>query len=174
MAAAFELPHLTARDVVELAAAGSLTHPTGALLAPFTATETTVRSQAARARKRQQRAAAKTRIAELPMRDAGERLLHELGDLIEWEMDRIQIERQQGRPVIDEKFRQLVRAIREFTWLAMELDDPRPRPPGAKRNGIRHGGKTRGGLAGPLLRASEEADQAARTPVAVDHSSNGN
>jgi hypothetical protein len=38
MAAAFELPHMTARDVVDLAAAGSLSHPTGARLGPFRTT----------------------------------------------------------------------------------------------------------------------------------------
>jgi hypothetical protein len=50
MAAGFELPHMTARDVVDLAAAGSLTHPPGARLGPFLTTQSTVRTQARRAR----------------------------------------------------------------------------------------------------------------------------
>jgi hypothetical protein len=175
MAAAFELPHLTGRDVVELAAAGLLMHPTGAMLGPFTATQSTVRSEARRARRRREREAANTRLAELPRREAVELLYHQLVDMTEVERDRLQIEQAEERPIRGEPLRQLIRATRELTWLAMELDDPHPQPPGAKRNGIRHGGETRGGLAGQIFRASaEHAHQAPRTPVAIDHDDSRN
>jgi hypothetical protein len=157
LAAAFEQPGVTARDVVELAAAGALTHPSGAMLDPFIATQSTVRSQARRERLRRQRDAANTRLAELPARDALERMRVRLADAIEAELRRIEIEQAQNpdRSVDAEQLRQLTRAVREFTWIPGP-DERRPAPPGAKRDGVRQGGETRGGLAGRILRASEE------------------
>jgi hypothetical protein len=176
MAAAFDQLGHTGKEVVELAAAGALTHPNGATLGPFTATESAVRSEAGRARYRREREAARTRLSELPWRDAVELLRCRLGDMLEREMDRIEIERAQNpdRPIDAEHLRQLGRAVREFQCIPGP-DDPRPPAPGAKRNGVRQGGETRGGLAGPLLRASE---QSARPHIPVadghDHSRNGN
>jgi hypothetical protein len=155
MAAAFERPGVSAGHVVDLAAAGSLTHPTGARLGPFLTTQSTVRTQARRARLRRERVAANTRAAELPPRDAVERMRCELADVIEAELRRIEIEQAQGRPVSGEAMRQVARAIREFCWIPGP-DEPRPQAPGAKRNGTRQGGETRGGLAGQILRASQQ------------------
>jgi hypothetical protein len=155
MAAAFELPDTTARDVVDLAAAGSLTHPTGARLGPFLTTQSTVRTQTRRARVRREREAANNRLSDLPPRDAVERMRCELADVIEAELRRIEIEQAQGRLVSGEVLRQLARAIREFCWIPGP-NEPRPPAPGAKRNGTRQGGETRGGLAGQILRASRE------------------
>jgi hypothetical protein len=173
MAAAFDQPHLNARQVVELAAAGALTHPTGATLDPFTAPQSTVRSEARRARQRREREAASSRLAELPRRDALELLYHRLADGIEREIDRLEIEQAEGRSVAGEQLRQLIRATRELACLPGP-DEHRPPAPGEKRNGVRQGGETRGGLAGRILRASQE-HQTPHTPVAVghDHSRNG-
>jgi hypothetical protein len=156
IASAYEEPGVTARQVVELARAGALTHPSGATLGSFTTTPSTVRSEARRARLRRQREAASTPTAELPARGAVERLCDRLADAIDAELTRIEIEHADGRSVSWEAIRQAGRAIREFTWLAIATDDPRPQAPGAKRNGHRQGSETRGGLAGQILRASQE------------------
>jgi hypothetical protein len=152
MAAAFERPGVTARDVVDLAAAGSLTHPSGARLGPFLTTQSTVRSQAGRARQRRERKAANTRASELPPRDGVERLRCALADGIEAELRRIKIEQAEGRPVSGEALRQVARAIRELASIPGPRD-LRPPAPGAKVNGFRDGSETRGGLAGKILAA---------------------
>jgi hypothetical protein len=167
MAAAFEQPGVTGRDVVELAVAGLLTHPSGATLGPFTTTQSTVRALARRGRQRREREAANTRLSELPPRDATERMRCALADRIEAELDRIDIEQAQGRPVSGEVLRQLARAVREFCWIPGP-DEPRPQAPGAKRNGIRQGGKTRGGLAGQILLASQEHANGAQVSPSQD------
>jgi hypothetical protein len=166
MAAAFETPGVTGLDVVERAAAGALMHPSGATLGPFATTQSTVRALARRARQRRDREAANGRLSELPSRDATERMRCALADRIEAEFDRIDIEHAEGRSVSGEVLRQLGRAIREFCWIPGP-NEPRPQAPGAKREGVRQGGKTRGGLAGQILLASREHQQ--RAPVARDH-----
>lgn len=152
LAAAFARPSLSARAVVELAAAGTLTHPSGAPLGPFTTTENTVRSVAHRSRMRREHEARASASRDLPPRDAVERLRRELADAIDREMCRMEIEHAQGRMVCGERLRQVARAIRELAWIP-DAADPRPPAPGAKVGGVRLGGETRGGIAGPILRA---------------------
>lgn len=150
MAAAYERPSLTARQVVELAAAGALEHPSGATLGPFATSESTVRSLGRRQRLRAQAEAATASTASLPPRDGVERLRCRLADAIDAEMDRIEIEQEEGRMVSGEALRQVGRAIRELASIPGP-NEPRPPRPGAKVNGVRDGSETRGGLAGRIL-----------------------
>lgn len=158
MAATFERPGVTGGAVVARAAAGELTHPNGAALAPFAATESAVRSAARRARLRREREAALSSVAQMAPRDAVERLRQRLCDGIDAEIDRLKLEQAQGRAVCGEPFRQVARAIRELAWLPGP-DDPRPPAPGAKRDGVRQGGETRGGLAAAIIAAAANADR---------------
>ncbi len=153
LAAAYERHGVTARQVVELAATGALEHPSGAALGPFATTESTVRSLGRRQRLRAQAEAATTRTANLPPRDGVERLRCRLADAIDTELDRIELEQDEGRMVSGEALRQVARAIRELASIPGP-NEPRPAPPGAKVNGIRDGGETRGGVAGRILAAS--------------------
>jgi hypothetical protein len=167
MAAAVEQPGVTGRDVVELAAAGQLTHPSGATLGPFTPTQSTVRAQARRARQRREGEAAHTKLSELPARDATERMRCALADKIQAELDRIDIEQAQGCPVSGEVLRQLARAVREFCWIPGP-DEPRPRAPGAKRKWHTAGREnTRRPRRPDTPRVSGARQQ--RAPVARDH-----
>ncbi len=152
IAAAFAEPHRRASDVVELAAAGKLVHPSGARLGAFATTQSTVRSEARRARLRWQRHAATARVSELPPRVGLERMRCELADALELELRRIEVEQAHGRAVTGEQLRQIARAIRELAWIPGP-EERRPPPPGAKLDGVRRGGETRGGLAGRILTA---------------------
>lgn len=149
IAAAYE--HLSASGVVELAAAGRLTHPSGATLGPFATTQGTVRSTAARARRRHERDAAAAKASALPPRDGVERLRRDIADAIERKVRSLEIEESYGRQVSGEEIRQAARALRELAALPGPDERWPPAPPGAKRNGRRQGGETRGGLAGRIL-----------------------
>jgi hypothetical protein len=153
IAAAYALTNATAGHVVALAAAGQLEHPTGAQLGPFDVPESTVRSIARRDRLKDAAALAATPLVDLPARDAVERLRVQLVDAIDAELRRIEIEQAAGQPISGEALRQVARAIRELSSIPGQYD-PRPPPPGAKRNGVRDGSETRGGLAGLILAAS--------------------
>lgn len=150
LAAIYSRPGVSARRAVELSAAGELEHPSGAMLGPFDTTESTVRSVARRARMRQEREAAVARTSDLPPRDGVERLRCRLVDAIDVELDRIEIEQAEGRPLACDSLRQLGRAIWELAAIPGPLG-PRPPAPGVKVNGVRRGGETRGGLAGKIL-----------------------
>jgi hypothetical protein len=143
--------------VVALAAAGTLVHPSGARLAPFDTTENTVRSVARRARRAEGTALATAEAVDLPPRDAVERLRRQLVTAIDTELTRIEIEQDEGRSVGGEALRQVARAVRELACIPGP-SEPRPPAPGAKLNGVRQGGETRGGLAGRIL-----AQQGTRT-----------
>lgn len=149
IAAAYERG-FSARRVVELAAAGALEHPSGATLGPFATNESTVRSLARRQRLRAQAEAAATSTANLPPRDGVERLRRKLADAIDAEIERIEIEQAEGRPVSGETLRQVGRAIREMASIPGP-NERRPLAPGQKVNGVRDGSETRGGLAGRIL-----------------------
>jgi hypothetical protein len=153
IASAYGQVGVTAGRVVELAATGALEHSNGATLGAFHTTENTIRSVGRRARLRRERMAAATSTADLPPRDAVERLRRHLADAIDTELRRVEIEQEEGRAVSGETLRQVARAIRELASIPGP-NDPRPPVPGAKVNGVRDGGETRGGLAGKILAAS--------------------
>jgi hypothetical protein len=153
VAAAYTLTTATAGRVAALAAAGELEHPSGARLGPFEIPESTVRSIARRARAKEADARATLGLAEMEPRAAVEFLRLQLADVIDTEFDRIEIEQSEGRAVSGEAFRQLARAVREFSCIP-GLRGPRQPAPGVKMNGVRDGGETRGGLAGKMLAAS--------------------
>lgn len=147
---------ITARRVVELAAAGALKHASGAALAAFDIPENTVRSMRRRARRRQ---SAETRAVEpwlLAPRDAVERLRQRFVLAIDQELSRIEVEQAEGKSVTGEELRQMARALRELAALPGR-NDPRPPAPGAKVNGCREGSETRGGLAGRIVAAHRTA-----------------
>lgn len=139
-----------APQVVALAAAGALEHPSGATLGPFATTESTVRSLARRQRLRADAEAAAASTASLPPRDGVERLRCKLADAIDSELERIEIEQDEGRILSGEALRQVARAIRELASIPGP-NEPRPPRPGAKISGVRDGSETRGGLAGRIL-----------------------
>jgi hypothetical protein len=152
-ASAYTLTTATAGRVAELAAAGELDHPAGARLGPFEIPESTVRSIARRARVKEAAAEAALGLADMEPRDAVERMRLQLADVIDAEFDRLEIEQSEDRLIGGEAIRQLARAIREFSCIP-GLREPRSPAPGAKVNGARDGGETRGGLAGKILAAS--------------------
>lgn len=145
IAAAYMQPDITARRVVELAAAGALKHPSGAVLGPFDVPESTVRSVGRRVRRRAVAVAQAARLLEISPRDAVERLRQRLVRGIDKELTRIEVEQHEGRAIRGEELRQVGRALRELAALPGPCD-PRPPAPGAKVDGRRHGGETRGGL----------------------------
>jgi hypothetical protein len=136
-----------ARRVAELAAAGELTHD-GEPVERFTVPASTVRSLARDARRHRHSTAA---LDSLSPRDAVERLRLRLIRAIDRELNRVERRQRAGEPVKGEELRQLARAQRELTQIP-GLRDPLPPAPGAKVNGVREGGETRGGLAGPMMR----------------------
>jgi hypothetical protein len=147
-----------AREVVTLAAAGELQHPSGATLRPFVTVEGTVRSLGHRERRRRLKASEAVDPDADP-RDAVERRRRALLAAIDTELRRMRIEQEQGRLTKLDRLRQIARAIREVAALPGP-SEPRPPAPGAKVNGVRQGGETRGGIAGRVLR-----EQGARTRV---------
>ena len=153
VAAAYRPWDVGAQRVAELAAAGNLLHPSGARLDPFHIPPNTVRAIARRARSKGADERADLRLAAMEPRDALEQMRVHLADVIETELERIEIEQSQDRQVSGEAIRQLARAVREYAALPAP-DERRPRAPGAKLNGIREGGQTRGGLAGKIIAAS--------------------
>jgi hypothetical protein len=154
---AYTLTDATAGRVVQLAASGELEHPAGARLGPFEVPENTVRSIARRERIRRAAAQAAVPLVDQPPRDAVERLRQRLIVGVDVELTRIEIEQAAGGRVTGEELRQVARAVRELTAIPGPTD-PRPPAPGAKRNGVRYGSETRGGLAGKIMAASREAE----------------
>lgn len=148
--ATYEPLDITAKRVVELAASGALKHPSGALLAAFDIPENTVRSVARRARRREAVEAQGVGLLVISPRSAVERLRQRFVQAIDRELSRIEIEQQEGRSITGEELRQVARAARELAAIPGP-NDPRPPAPGAKVNGRREGGETRGGLAGRIL-----------------------
>jgi hypothetical protein len=69
---------------------------------------------------------------------------------IDVELTRIEIEQHEGRFAGGEALRQVARAVRELASIPGP-GELRPPAPGAKANGIRQGGETRGRLAGRIL-----------------------
>lgn len=155
VASTYRLPGITAGRVVELAATGALEHPSGAASGAFDITENTVRTIGRRARRREAAEAQEARLLELPPRDAVERLRQRFVLVIDHELSRIEVEQAEGKSITGEELRQVVRALRELAALPGP-SDPRPPAPGAKVNGRRDGGETRGGLAG-RIRAAHHA-----------------
>lgn len=143
---------MTAKRVADLAASGGLVHPSGARLSPFRVPEATIRSIAQRARHKQAAAEARVETVDLAPRNAVERLRRQLVMAIDTELSRIEIEQAEGRPLKGAALSQVVRATWELAAIP-GVDEPRPPAPGAKVNGTRRGGETRGGLAGPILAA---------------------
>lgn len=156
IAAAYDLPGVTARQVATLAAAGELKHPSGAVLAQFDVPENTVRSVGRRARRKEAAEAQMVGLLVLSPRNAVERLRQRFVVGIDRELSRIEIEQGEGRAITGEELRQVARAIRELAALPGP-QDPRPPAPGAKVNGRREGGETRGGLTG-RIRAAHHAN----------------
>jgi hypothetical protein len=156
IAAAYHPWRCSASSVVAMAAQGALRHPDGARLAAFTATASSVRSIARRARLREQAEVAERPACDLHPRDAVERFRIELSNVLEREIGGLEHEQAVGRPVSFEALRQAIRATRELAWIP-ERHDPTPPAPGAKVAGVRHGSETRGGIAGRVLAGTLDA-----------------
>lgn len=153
---AYALPGVTAGRVSQQAAAGGLEHPSGARLRVFDIPENTVRSIAGRERRKQAADEAALGLLEMPPRTAVEVMRCRLLTVMDSELDRIEIEQGEGRPVSGEVLRQVARAARELASIPGP-NDPRPPRPGAKVNGVRDGSETRGGLAGAVVQSSRSA-----------------
>lgn len=165
MAQAFEDKSIRpASRVVELAAAGELTL-NGQPVAAFKCNADTVRHEARVLRKR--RAGRVTsKLAETAPADAVETLRRRLVNAAD---AMLQEEEKRSPKVRDPgKLREIARAVREIAAIPGPRD-PRPVPPGAKKDGKREGGETRTGLAGDILRdhAQSRSGQTASTDVAT-------
>lgn len=152
-----------ASRVVELAASGELTHQ-GEKVPPFETNANTVRDFARDLRKKR-RGERTSQLADQPPRDAIEQLRRRLVNaadalLLDYEDD---VKRKPG-DADPERLRQIVRVVREAAHLPGP-NDPRPVPPGAKRDGKREGGETKGGPAGAIIRAAQEARASAPAPA---------
>jgi hypothetical protein len=145
LAAAYRRPGLTARRVATLAAAGALEHPSGHVLAPFTAPENTIRSLARRAEHREEAAAAATAVAELRPMDAVEVCRRRLLSAIHAALTRVEVQVEDGGRVDGTALYRLTRATRELAALSQGLP-----PPG-----------THGSLASKALRALHEGGRGA-------------
>lgn len=150
LAAAYGETDTTAADVVALAANGTLRHPDGVTLAPFTVPENTVRSVARREAAREAARKPEPTIADLPHRDAVEQLRRRLARVIDIEVERLEGEMAEGQRATGEQLRQMARAMRELAAIPEPLD-PTPPAPGAKVNGVRNGAETRGGIGARIL-----------------------
>jgi len=138
----------TALQVASLAAAGKLEHD-GEPLPPFELPVSTVRS-IARSARRSGPGIASVDLESGAPRDAVEHLRVRLLRAIDRELKQVERRQRAGEVVKGEELRQLGRAQRELAQVP-GLRDPVPSAPGAKVNGVRDGGTTRGGIAGPLL-----------------------
>jgi hypothetical protein len=156
ISAIYNLPGVTASHVVEIAAAGALTHPSGATLAAFDIPENTVRSLGCRARRKEAVEAEEARLLEVSAQDAVERLRRRFVAGIDRELTRIEIVQSEGRAIGGEVLRQVGRALRELAALPGP-GYPQPPAPGVKVNGQRQGGETRGGLTA-RMRAAHHVD----------------
>lgn len=146
------------KRAIELAAAGELTTPEGEKLAPFTFAASYVGTIVDREKRR--RIGAKTTRAGLEPRDAVEVLRRELVDVMDSELRHLRKTKAGSRD--PEKLRQFARALRELQAIPGPKDRATPAP-GAKANGTQHGGQTKGGLAGDILKAHRN-DQGSTAP----------
>jgi len=149
------LTDATAGRIADMAAAGELEHPSGGRLGPFEIPEASVRSIARRARIKEAKAEAGVELWHLPPRDAVELFRCRLVAGIDREMTRVEIEQAAGRPLDFRALSGITRALRELAWIP-GANEPRPPRPGAKVNGVRQGGDTRGGLAAKIIAAARE------------------
>jgi hypothetical protein len=152
-----------ARRVVELAAAGELMW-NGQPLGPFETNASTVRSLAS-AHARRRAGLARSELAVAPPQDAVEALRRRLVNAADAGVTAIERKQKRSRGEVSfEELRQAARAVREISALPGP-NDPRPPAPGARVNGRRDGGATRGGLAGQLLAAVRESPPAGAAAV---------
>lgn len=155
----------TAPAIVDLASAGTLEHD-GEQLAPFEMPASTVRSLARDARRRRS-GAMRLDLANAAPADALEDLRRRLVSAIDHELRQVERRQSAGKAVkgAGEELRQLARAYRELASRTGPVGS-RPAAPGAKVNGAREGGQTRGGLAGALL-ADHRASAVPRVGLAA-------
>jgi hypothetical protein len=144
---------LSRMRTAQLAADGLLEHPSGATLQTFNIPVATVRTIVRRERLRRERRNAELSLLLLEPRDAAELLRRRLIGAIDGELTRMEIEQSQGDAVSGEQLRQVARALRELAALP-DAADPRPPAPGTMVDGVRVGGRTRGGIAGAAIRSS--------------------
>jgi hypothetical protein len=153
-----------ATRVVALAAAGELEHQ-GEKLPAFTVTENTVRDLASKLRKKRA-GIVSSKLAEIAPRDAIEQLRRRLVNAADALL--MDYERTLERKASDadpERLRQITRVVREAAAVPGP-NDPRPPAPGAKQQGQREGGETKGGLAGGILHAHRTGQTGAAEPAA--------
>ncbi len=153
-----------AQRVAELAASGKL-KVGEQRVEPFEANADSVRHFARVLRKRRTAVERSELLTASPQR-AVEVLRRALITVTEFELRRI--ERQQADPaappVPGETLRQLARAVREIAALPGPADE-RPPAPGEKRDGVRVGGETRGGLAARAIALHRERHRETDTPA---------
>jgi hypothetical protein len=165
-----------ASKVVAMAAAGELEHD-GQPLPAFKCTQNTVRDFAQKLRKRR-RGELTTKLAHAAPRDAIETLRQRLVSAADTMLADLERQLQRDASTTDpERLRQITRAVREASSLPGP-DDPRPKAPGAKTDGRRDGGETKGGLAGDILREHRTGDEqpahdASPTPRGEGHHDTG-
>ena len=163
--AAFVDGGMTAPAVVDLASAGQLEHD-GEQLGRFEMPASTVRSLARDARRRRS-GEMRSELANAAPADALENLRQRLVSATDHEMRQIERRQRAGKVVKGEELRQLARAYRELASRTGPADS-RPPAPGAKTNGARDGGTTRGGIAGPLLADHRAGGMPPAWPTAPD------
>lgn len=137
---------MSVREVHRAALAGHIRFEDRSL-EPFDMPVASIGTYASRLRKRR-RERSSGELAELPPRDATERLRRRLVNLADREL--AALENRKAGQVDPERLRQTARAVREISALPGPTD-PAPPAPGQRVNGEQQGGQTRGGLAGPLL-----------------------
>lgn len=138
-----------ARRVVELAAAGELTH-NGVKLKPFKTNDDTIRHEARKLRNARG-GEITSQLGQAPHRDAIEKLRVRLINAA----DALLIAYERGLTrdpdhAEPEKLRQIVRVVREAAALPGPTD-PRPAAPGQRVNGHKDGAETTGGPGGALM-----------------------
>lgn len=139
-----------ARKVVALARAGEL-RLNGELLAPFDMAETSVRSFAAEARKRRA-GRGRSALQDVPHRDAIDSLRRRFIACADAMLGELEVKKPVNRD--PERLRQIIRVAREAAALPATPTETAVKP-GETVRGKHHGGATRGGLAGDLMRAHQ-------------------
>lgn len=138
-----------ARRVVELAAAGELTHK-GQKVEPFTVGEDYIRDQVRHLRKRR-RGLTTSELAQAAPRDAIEILRRRLVNAADAMLaDSERDIRRDPKTADPERLRQIARLVREAQAIPGP-NEPRKPSPGQKVEGEREGAPTRHGLAGKIL-----------------------
>jgi hypothetical protein len=152
--------------VAEHAATGRLVDRSGNTVAPFEVPEDTVRTLA-RDERRARLGERSTALQDMPHRDAIEQLRRRLLAVADHELTWLERQQANGKLVNMERVRQIARTIREAASLPGP-NDPAPPAPGAKRDGQRNGGATRGGLAAELLSAHRRSNGTTAEPSPVE------